>query len=242
MSKFPGRILTRTSVSLAAALIFTGFIAVAGTAAAQDVSPDQYDTLRYRHIGPVGNRIASVAGIPGEPLIYYVGAASGGIWKTVDGGLFWEPIFDDYPTHAIGALAVSVSDPEVVWAGTGEPHIRSNVTIGDGVWKSTDAGATWTNMGLESTGRISRVLIHPTDPDVVYVGALGHAHGPQPERGVYRTMDGGATWEQVLFADENTGASSVEMDPHNPRILYAGMWTVTFNTWRRKSGGTGSGL
>ncbi len=242
MSKFPGRILTRTSVSLAAALIFTGFIAVAGTAAAQDVSPDQYDTLRYRHIGPVGNRIASVAGIPGEPLIYYVGAASGGIWKTVDGGLFWEPIFDDYPTHAIGALAVSVSDPEVVWAGTGEPHIRSNVTIGDGVWKSTDAGATWTNMGLESTGRISRVLIHPTDPDVVYVGALGHAHGPQPERGVYRTMDGGATWEQVLFADENTGASSVEMDPHNPRILYAGMWTVTFNTWGRQSGGPGSGL
>ncbi|MDP7293844.1 MAG: hypothetical protein QGG24_00855 [Vicinamibacterales bacterium] len=245
MTKFPGRILARASVSLAAALIFTGFIAVAGvagTAEAQTVSPDQYDQLSYRHIGPVGNRVASVAGIPGDPLIYYVGAASGGIWKTVDGGLFWEPIFDDYPTHAVGALAVSVSDSQIVWAGTGEPHIRSNVTIGDGVWKSTDAGKTWTNMGLEATGRISRVLIHPTDPDIVYVGALGHAHGPQPERGVYRTMDGGDTWEQVLFADENSGASSVEMDPHNPRTLYAGMWTVTFNTWGRRSGGPGSGL
>ena len=245
MTKFPGRILARASVSLAAALIFTGFIAVAGvagTAEAQTVSPDQYDQLSYRHIGPVGNRVASVAGIPGDPLIYYVGAASGGIWKTVDGGLFWEPIFDDYPTHAVGALAVSMSDSQIVWAGTGEPHIRSNVTIGDGVWKSTDAGKTWTNMGLEATGRISRVLIHPTDPDIVYVGALGHAHGPQPERGVYRTMDGGDTWEQVLFADENSGASSVEMDPHNPRTLYAGMWTVTFNTWGRRSGGPGSGL
>ena len=245
MTKLPGRILTRGAVSLAAALMFTSILAtvgVAGPAAAQDVSPDQYDGLTYRHIGPVGNRIASVAGIPGEPLIYYVGAASGGIWKTVDGGLFWEPIFDDYPTHAIGALAVAVSDPEIVWAGTGEPHIRSNVTIGDGVWKSTDGGKTWANMGLEATGRISRVLIHPTDPDIVFVGALGHAHGPQPERGVYRTMDGGETWEQVLFADENTGASSVEMDPNNPRILYAGMWTVTFNTWGRRSGGPGSGL
>ncbi|MDP6606299.1 MAG: sialidase [Dehalococcoidia bacterium] len=238
MTKLPGRMLTR-GVFLAIALIF---LIAAGTATAQTVSPDQYDQLSYRHIGPVGNRIASVAGIPGDPLIYYVGAASGGIWKTVDGGLFWEPIFDDYPTHAVGALAVSVSDSQIVWAGTGEPHIRSNVTIGDGVWKSTDAGATWTNMGLDATGRISRVLIHPTDSDIVYVGALGHAHGPQPERGVYRTMDGGETWEQVLFTDENSGASSVEMDPHNPRILYAGMWTVTFNTWGRRSGGPGSGL
>ena len=249
MTKLAGRILTRASAFLtAAALIFAcrvgviGVIGAAGTAVAQTVSPEQYDALQYRHIGPVGNRIASVVGIPGEPLVYYVGAASGGIWKTLDGGLFWEPIFDDYPTHSIGALAVSVSDSEIVWAGTGEPHIRSNVTIGDGVWKSTDGGATWTNMGLEATGRISRVLIHPTDPDIVYVGALGHAHAPQPERGVYRTMDGGETWEHVLFADENTGASSVEMDPNNPRILYAGMWHVIVNTWGRQSGGPGSGL
>ena len=246
MTKLAGRILACASAFLtAAALIFAcivGVMGAAGTAAAQTVSPEQYDALLYRHIGPVGNRIASVAGIPGDPLIYYVGAASGGIWKTLDGGLFWEPIFDDYPTHSIGALAVSVSDSEIVWAGTGEPHIRSNVTIGGGVWKSADGGATWTNMGLEATGRISRVLIHPTDPDIVYVGALGHAHAPQPERGVYRTMDGGETWEHVLFADENTGASSVEMDPNNPRILYAGMWHVIVNTWGRQSGGPGSGL
>ena len=240
MTKLTGRILTRALACLAAAalILFT----TTGTVIAQDVSPDQYEALEYRHIGPVGNRIASVAGIPGNALIYYVGAASGGIWKTVDGGLFWEPIFDDYPTHAIGALAVSVSDPAIVWAGTGEPHIRSNVTIGDGVWKSTDGGETWTNMGLAATGRISRVLIHPTDPDIVYVGSLGHAHAPQPERGVYRTMDGGESWEHVLFADENTGASSVEMDPNNPRILYAGMWHVIVNTWGRHSGGPGSGL
>ena len=217
-------------------------LSLTGPVAAQEISPDDYEALQYRHIGPVGNRIASVAGIPGNPHVYYVGAASGGIWKTVDGGLFWEPAFDDYPTHSIGALAVSVSDPEIVWAGTGEPHIRSNVTIGDGVWKSTDGGATWENMGLEATGRISRVLIHPTDPNIVYVGALGHTHAPQPERGVYRTMDGGETWEHVLFVDENTGASSVEMDPNNPRILYAGMWHVIVNTWGRQSGGPGSGL
>ena len=223
---------------VAAALIFT----IGGIATAQQLSPDHYDTLRYRHIGPVGNRIASVAGIPGNSHIYYVGAASGGIWKTVDGGLFWEPVFDGYPSHAIGALAVSVSDAQIVWAGTGEPHIRSNVTIGDGVWKSTDGGETWRNMGLGATGRISRVLIHPTNPNIVYVGALGHAHAPQPERGVYRTMDGGDSWEHVLFVDENTGASSVEVDPNNPRILYAGMWHVIVNTWGRESGGPGSGL
>ena len=223
---------------VAAALIFT----IGGIATAQQLSPDHYDTLRYRHIGPVGNRIASVAGIPGNSHIYYVGAASGGIWKTVDGGLFWEPVFDGYPSHAIGALAVSVSDAQIVWAGTGEPHIRSNVTIGDGVWKSTDGGETWRNMGLGATGRISRVLIHPTNPNIVYVGALGHAHAPQPERGVYRTMDGGDSWEHVLFVDENTGASSVEVDPNNPRILYAGMWSVLVNAWGRQSGGPGSGL
>ena len=183
-----------------------------------------------------------MAGVSGNPHIYYVGAASGGVWKTVDGGLFWEPVFDDHPSHSIGALAVAASDPEIVWVGTGEPHIRSNVTIGDGVWKSTDGGSTWSNMGLGATGRISRVLIHPSNPNIVYVGALGHAHASQPERGVYRTMDGGETWEHVLFVDENTGASSVEMDPNNPRILYAGMWHVIINTWGRESGGPGSGL
>ncbi len=211
-------------------------------ALSQDISPDQYDQLKYRHIGPVGNRVVSVAGIPGNPLTYYAGAASGGIWKTIDGGLNWQPIFDGQPVHAIGALAVASSDPNVVWAGTGEPFIRSNVSIGDGVWKSTDAGKNWTHMGLDKTGRISRMVIHPTNPDVVYAASLGHAYLPQKERGIYRTKDGGETWDLVLAVNDSTGASDLVMDPNNPRILFAGMWQLDIKTWGRESGGPGSGL
>ena len=190
----------------------------------QDISPSLYEGLTYRHIGPVGNRIAAVAGVPGDPLTYYAGAASGGIWKSEDGGEYWAPIFDGQTDHAVGALAVAASDPEIVWAGTGEPHIRSNVSLGTGVYKSTDGGDTWQHMGLGDDGptRTSRIVIHPTNPDVVYVGAPGHSHGPQQARGVFRTEDGGESWEHVLFVDENTGASSVEMDPNNPRRLSPG--------------------
>lgn len=208
----------------------------------QDVTPDLLNALDYRHIGVVGNRIASVSGVVGDPLTYFAGAASGGLWKTDDGGISWRPVFDDQDTHSVGALAVSVSDPTIVWAGTGEPHIRSNVTIGDGVYKSMDGGETFVHMGLDEIGRVSRIVIHPANPDIVYIGALGHAHGPQPERGIYRTIDGGETWEHVLFADANTGASSIIMDPNNPRVLFAGLWTVVFNTWGRESGGPGSGI
>ncbi len=213
-----------------------------GAVTAQNILPEQYSQLRYRHIGPVGNRIASVAGVVGDPLTYYVGAASGGIWKSEDGGEYWRPIFDDQPDHAIGALAVAPSDPAVVWAGTGEPHIRSNVSLGTGVYKSTDGGENWRHMGLAWPSRTSRIVIHPTNPDIVYVAALGHSHGPQRERGIFRTTDGGETWEHVLFVDENTGASSLEMDPNNPRILFAGMWQIAVHTWGRESGGPGSGI
>ncbi|HEX6315861.1 MAG TPA: hypothetical protein VFZ73_13415 [Gemmatimonadaceae bacterium] len=209
---------------------------------AQQVPADALSALTFRHIGPVGNRISSVSGVVGDPLTYYVGAASGGVWKTTDGGIIWRPVFDQQDVHAAGALAVSMSDPSIVWVGTGEPHIRSNVTVGDGVYKSTDGGATWTNMGLRATGRISRVVIHPTNPDIVYVGALGHAHGPQRERGIYRSTDGGKTWQHVLFVNENAGASSLVMDPNNPRILFAGIWDIVYNTWGRESGGPNSGI
>ncbi|HSA57462.1 MAG TPA: hypothetical protein VLE53_17250 [Gemmatimonadaceae bacterium] len=209
---------------------------------AQQVPADALRPLTFRHIGPVGNRISSVAGVVGDPLTYYVGAATGGVWKTTDGGIIWEPVFDQQESHAAGALAVSMSDPAIVWVGTGEPHIRSNFSVGDGVYKSTDAGRTWKNMGLRTTGRISRVVIHPTNPDIVYIASLGHAHGPQRERGIYRTKDGGVTWEQVLFVNENVGASSLVMDPNNPRILFAGMWDIVVNTWGRESGGPGSGI
>ena len=219
------------------------FILIAPSAlVAQQVTLDQLRDLEFRHIGPVGNRVAAVAGVVGDPLTYYVGAATGGIWKSKDGGEYWEPIFDEHEDNAIGALAVAPSDPEIVWAGTGEPHIRSNVSIGSGVWKSTDGGKTWNRAGLEFPSRTSGIVIHPTNPDIVYVGALGHAHGPQEERGIFRTMDGGQTWEHVLFVDRNTGASSIVMDPNNPRILVAGMWHVVVNTWGRESGGPGGGI
>jgi photosystem II stability/assembly factor-like uncharacterized protein len=198
--------------------------------------------LRYRHIGPEGNRVSAVAGVPRDPDVYYAGAASGGIWKTTDGGVRWQPIFDAQPVSSIGALAVAPSDPNVVWAGTGEPFIRSNVSVGWGMFRSTDAGKTWTKMGLDHTGRIGRIVIHPTNPDVVYAAALGHGYGPQPDRGVYRTTDGGKTWEKSLFVNDSTGAYDVVMDPNNPRVLFASTWQFEIHTWGRGSGGAGSGV
>jgi photosystem II stability/assembly factor-like uncharacterized protein len=205
-------------------------------------SSDPFAQLKYRYIGPEGNRATAVAGVPGKPNIWYVGAASGGIFKSTDGGIHWEPIFDSEAVASIGSLAVAASDPNVVWAGTGESFIRSHISVGQGIYKSTDAGKTWTLMGLEKTGRIGRVEIDPRNPDVVLACALGHAYGPQPERGVFRTTNGGKTWDRVLFVDENTGCSDMGMDPNNPRIVYAGMWQIEIHTWGRTSGGPGSGL
>lgn len=208
----------------------------------QELAPEDISQLKFRHVGPIGNRISSVTGIPGNPMVYYVGAATGGIWKTVDGGINWKPIFDDKPVHAIGALALAPSDPDIIYAGTGEAFIRSNVSIGNGVWKSMDGGDTWEHMGLDNTGRISRIVVHPTNPDIAYIAAMGHAYAPQKTRGVFMTKDGGTSWEHVLFVDENTGASDIVMDPMNPRILFAGMWQLELKTWKRVSGGPGSGL
>ncbi len=209
---------------------------------AQKLNKDQLKQLKFRHIGPIGNRVISVAGIPNDPLVYFVGAASGGIWKTIDGGLNWKPVFDDKPVHSIGALAIAPSDHEVIYAGTGESFIRSNISIGDGVYKSTDGGTTWTNMGLKNTGRISRIIVHPKNPDIAWVGSMGHAYTPQKDRGVFMTSDGGSTWQHVLKVDENTGASDIAMSPVNPRILFAGMWQLDLKPWIRNSGGPGSGL
>ena len=208
----------------------------------QPPDPSTYTALRWRHIGPEGNRFSAAAGIPGHAHTYYVGAASGGIYKTTDGGVHWDATFDDQPVQSIGSLGVAASDPNIVWAGTGEGKIRSHVSVGQGVYKSTDAGATWTLMGLEQTGRIPRLVIHPADADIVFICAMGHAYGPQPERGVYRTTDGGATWEHVLFVDEDTGCSDIAMDPANPRVLFAGTWQLEIRTWGRTSGGPGGGL
>ena len=209
---------------------------------AQKISTDQISQLEFRHIGPIGNRIISVAGIPGDPMTYFVGAASGGIWKTEDGGLNWKPIFDDKDVHSIGSITIAPSDKQVIYAGTGESSIRSNVSIGNGVWKSDDGGETWNHSGLKNSGRIGRIIVHPDDADVAFAAVLGHGYSPQKERGIWKTVDGGKTWKQVLHVNDKTGASDIEMNPENPRILYAGMWELELKTWQRVSGGPGSGL
>jgi len=226
-------------------VLFSMLCGVLGAHAQQAPADSTEDgQFRFRFVGPrIGNRIASVAGVPGDPSTYYAGAASGGVWKSTDGGNRWTPIFDKQPVAAIGALAVAPTDPSVVWAGTGEAWaIRDADVIGNGIYKSTDAGKTWTNMGLQDTGRIGRIIVNPTNADNVFVCALGRTTGPQQERGVYRTTDGGQHWDRVLFAADNVGCSGLSMDPHNPRVLFAGMWQVEMHTWAELSGGPGSGV
>jgi photosystem II stability/assembly factor-like uncharacterized protein len=198
--------------------------------------------LHYRYIGPEGNRTDAIAGVKGDPNVYYAGAASGGVWKTTDAGAHWDPIFDSQPVSSIGAIAVAPSDPNVVWVGTGESFIRSHISIGWGMYRSTDAGKNWSHVGLENTGRIARIAVDPANPDRALVAALGHAYGPQPERGIFRTVDGGKTWEKVLFVNDSTGGIDVVLDPSNPRTVYAAMWQIEIHTWGRKSGGAGSSI
>src|SRR5579863_1587762 len=229
-----------------ALLILFTLIAAAGTTFlhAQQSDTEEEGQLRFRFVGPrVGNRIASVAGIPGDPSTYYAGAASGGVWKSTDGGEHWKPIFDKEPAAAIGALAVAPTDPSTVLAGTGEAWaIRDSDVMGNGIYKSIDAGKTWTNMGLPESGRIGRIVIHPSNPDIVFVCVLGRVTGPQQERGVFRTTDGGQHWTRVLFAGDNVGCSGLSLDPHDPHTLISGMWQVEMHTWGEYSGGPGSGI
>ena len=221
-------------------LIVSLMLLVAMPASALDSIPDNlFENLSLRHVGPPGNRVTAVVGTSHDPNLYYLGAASGGVFRSRDGGHQWEPIFDDQPVASVGALAVHGND---VWVGTGESFVRSNVSMGNGIYVSRDGGDSFQHAGLTNTGRIARIVVHPQDPKVVYVAALGHLYAPQEDRGVFRTLDGGQTWERVLFVDENTGASDLIMDPHNPLILYAGTWEMTMNTWSRTSGGPGSGL
>ncbi|HTI63028.1 MAG TPA: hypothetical protein VL524_05920 [Gemmatimonadaceae bacterium] len=201
-----------------------------------------YGALSYRFIGPPGNRVDAVAGIPGDPYTYFVGAASGGIWKTTDGGVHWRPIFDKEPVSSIGALAVAPSNPSVVWAGTGESFIRSHISMGWGMFRSVDAGATWRKVGLEKTGRIARIAVDPRNADVALVAALGNAYRPQDDRGIYRTTDGGQSWTRVLFAGDSAGGIDVLLDPNDPNVVYAATWQIEIHTYGRTSGGAGSGI
>ncbi len=185
--------------------------------------------------------MSRVAGVPGDPLTYYAATASGGVWKSEDGGVRWKPIFDDQPVSSIGSIAIAPSDPNVVYVGSGEANIRGNVAQGNGIYKSTDAGKTWQHVWTQD-GQIGTLVVHPTNADVAYAAVLGKPFGPNPERGVYRTRDGGKTWDKVLYKDEDTGASDVALDPHNPRIVYAGFWQARRRPWELVSGGPGSGL
>ncbi len=213
-------------------------------AAASETAKVEPGPLALRFLGPAdGNRVAAIVGVPGDGKTYYAGAASGGIWKSVDGGAKWLPIFDNQQVAAIGALAVAASDPNVVWAGTGEAWaIRDADVGGDGVYRSDDAGKTWTHVGLETTGRIGRIVVDPRDPKTAYVCALGRMTAPQETRGVYKTTDGGKSWTRSLFVDERTGCSGLAMDPNDPKTLFAGTWQVEMHTWAEMGGGPGSGL
>src|SRR5918911_1487377 len=193
-----------------------------------------------------GGRVVAVAGDPHDPMVFYFGACAGGVWKTTDGGTSWENVSDGFfRTAAVGAIAVADADPNVVYAGTGETCIRGNVSHGDGVYRSTDGGKTWANVGLADTRHIAKIRVHPKDPDLVYVAALGHAWGPNEERGLYRSRDGGTTWEKILFhpsRSDRAGAIDLSMDPHNPRILYAAFWEAQRTPYSLSSGGPGSSL
>ncbi|PYQ27215.1 MAG: glycosyl hydrolase [Acidobacteria bacterium] len=223
--------------------LLLAFIFAAAANAATTFDPAQFKSLQWREVGPFrGGRVAAVEGIVAQPKTYYFGGTGGGVWKTLDGGETWKNVSDGFFGGSIGAVAVSEWDPNVVYAGGGEVTVRGNVSHGDGIWKSTDAGKTWSFIGLKEARQIPRIRIHPKNPDLVYAAVLGHLFAPNPDRGVYRSKDGGKTWERVLFANENAGAVDLAMDPTNPRILFASTWRVRRTPYSLESGGEGSAL
>jgi len=226
-----------------AALIF-GIVLTAGLCAAQTIDDKQLQGMKYRLVGPYrGGRALTGVGVPSQPNTYYFGSVGGGVWKSTNGGMTWDSIWDNkMSVSSIGSVAVADSDPNVIYVGTGEACIRGNISHGDGMYKSIDAGKTWQHIGLRDTQHIGRVIIDPKDPNIVFVAALGHAYGNNSERGVFRTMDGGKTWEKVLYHDEKTGAIDVAFVPANPNILFASMWEAGRTPWGLTSGGPGSAL
>src|SRR5262245_59136137 len=209
-----------------------------------DLTQSLLSSMRWRCIGPSrGGRVVTVAGDPKEPAVFYFGACAGGVWKTTDAGAAWHNISDKFfKTASVGAIAIAPSDPNVIYVGMGEATIRLDVSYGDGVYKSTDGGQNWVHLGLEDTRQIGKIRVHPHNPDIVYVAALGHAFGPNKTRGVFRSQDGGKSWEHVLYKSENAGAIDLSLDPQNPRILYATIWEARRSFWNFSSGGPESGL
>ncbi len=229
-------------------LLLTAVLALPSAGHAQSgrthAPPDTLASISFRNIGPsvAGGRVSSVVGVPGKPGVYYVGSAGGGVWKTTDAGDSWKAVFAQQPVSSIGAVALAPSNPSLVWVGTGEANIRNDITNGHGVYFSPDAGKTWEPRGLEDVGQIERIVVSPDDPDEVFVAAVGHAWTPNPERGVFKTTDGGKTWRKVLFVNDTTGAIDLVMDPGNPRVLLAAMWQMQRLPWTLNDGGAGSGI
>ena len=222
-------------------VLMTGAMFMAGAQTAETY----FEPVKYRNIGPFrGGRSVCATGVTGDPLTYYMGTTGGGLWKTTDAGQRWKNISDGYfETGSVGAIAVAPSNPNILYCGMGEHAPRGVMTsYGDGVYKSNDAGASWEKMGLAATQHISRILIHPTNPDIVYVAAQGALYGPTKERGIYKSLDGGKTWKNVLFVNDLTGCSELSMDPNTPEILYAAMWHHQRKPHKVISGGEGSGL
>lgn len=217
--------------------------AAQGAATASKPEDVVFKGMKYRVIGPFrGGRSLTASGIPGDPTTYYFGATGGGVWKSTDGAITWTPVFDKEAVSSIGSLAVAPSDPNIVYVGTGEACIRGNISHGDGVYKTLDGGKTWKSVGLRDSRAIGKVIVDPKNADVVFVAALGHPFGPNVERGIFRTTDGGKTWEKVLYKDENTGGIDIAFDPHNSNILFAALWETRRTPWSLSSGGPGSGL
>jgi photosystem II stability/assembly factor-like uncharacterized protein len=227
--------------------LFFGFSLLFVTPAARAQSSDDgsaFAAMQWRALGPanMGGRVTDIAGVPGDPDVFFVAGADGGVFKTTNGGVTFEALFTDRDAYSVGALGIAPSNPEVIWLGSGEGDPRNSVGYGRGVSRSTDGGKTWAKLGLENTERIKRIRVHPKDPDVAWVCALGHEWGPNEERGVFKTSDGGATWRKVLYVDEDTGCSDLDLEWANPKILYAGMWTFRRRPWRFDDGGKETAL
>jgi photosystem II stability/assembly factor-like uncharacterized protein len=194
--------------------------------AAQQYDPSMYQELRWRMIGPFrGGRTVAISGIPGQQNVFYMAPNNGGVWKSTDFGRTWNPIFDDQPTQSIGALAVAPSNPNTIYVGSGEGLRRPDLSVGDGMYKSTDAGKTWQHLGLRDAQQIASIIVDPKDPNRLFVAAQGHPYGPNSERGIFRSLDGGQTFQKIFYKDENVGGMDLVFDPRNSQVIFASMWS-----------------
>ena len=226
-------------------IAIVGLLLLAPNTSAQQLDTSLYSGLRWRMIGPFrGGRVNAVSGVVGQPDTFYFGSVGGGVWKSLNSGRTWNPVFDSNNVASIGAIGVAPSNPNVVYVGTGEPDMRDSIAFGDGIYKSIDAGKSWKHIGLENTRQIGRIIVDPKNPNTVFVAALGHAYGQNPDRGVYRSLDGGATWQKVLFKNDDVGAIDLSFDPTNSQTVYATLWNVRRPPWfiYAPANGPGAGI